>query len=244
MLRGAGHAGSTLGSISSIDRSPLSLTWARTAVAQKQTKIAFATAARVAILRNLLMYLPSIHQSEARSLPHAALSRLGGSVRLVLVLRRPAAPDRVVGARARIDEQVVHVARDVRIGSERGHDVLRGGVYVLAAVHHHLEEVGISDPLERVLEPGREARALRVGAMAHVALGVIAAEARVGVPVDGAVGRDLVGRRAVLVVIFAVLVLDRGRIARAVGGGRRGKNENGEEHPRPEDRSHGRSLQH
>ena len=46
-----------------------------------------------------------------------------------------------------------------------------------------------------------------------------AAKAREGVPVDGAVGADLVSRVAVLVGIFALLGADDRRIARAVGGG-------------------------
>src|SRR5581483_3001534 len=53
--------------------------------------------------------------------------------------------------------------------------------------------------------------------VADVAVGVIAAIAGIGVPIDRAVRLNLVGRVSLLIEIFAVLVLDRRWITGSVG---------------------------
>src|SRR5436305_5162779 len=50
-----------------------------------------------------------------------------------------------------------------------------------------------------------------------MAIGVIAPESGIGVPVDRPIALHLEGRRTSLVVILSILVLDRGGIAGAVG---------------------------
>src|SRR5450631_1594134 len=86
-----------------------------------------ATAARVFILI-LRSLFKSIGHRAARSstvsaFSHAGIFRLGVGVRLVFVLCGPHASDRVVGAGAEINVEIVHVAGDVWIIPEGRHDV-------------------------------------------------------------------------------------------------------------------------
>src|SRR5713226_7818726 len=148
----------------------------------------------------------------ARRIPtlmaHAA--RLGpcGGFGLFRMFLRSSAGDCLVGAGAHVDEDVVEIAHDVRIGAERRHHVLLRGGDVLAAVHHDVGEIRIAHGLERFLERRRVARAFRIRAVAGVAIGVVPAETRIGVPVDGSVLLDLVGRVTLGVVIFSIRHLD------------------------------------
>ena len=82
----------------------------------------------------------SIHSTlaETRVLP------LLGGLGLVFVLGRPHPTERIVGARAQINKDVVDHAHHVLIVAERGHDVLVGGVHVLAAAGDHAEEVAVA----------------------------------------------------------------------------------------------------
>jgi hypothetical protein len=49
--------------------------------------------------------------------------------------------------------------------------------------------------------------------MANVTFGVITTVARIGVPIDGSIRLNLVGRIAALIEIFAILLLDGGGVA-------------------------------
>src|SRR5215831_17932821 len=82
-----------------------------------------------------------------------------------------------LGAGADVDVDVVDVAHDVRVLAERRHHVFLRGRDVLAAAGDDAEELAIAEALERFLQCRREARSVGGGAMADVALGVIAAEA-------------------------------------------------------------------
>src|SRR5205085_4361962 len=84
-----------------------------------------------------------------RSFPsHAGVFRLGVGFRLVFLFSGTNAPDRVIGAGAQIDVEVVHVAGDVRIIAERRHHILLRRTDVLAAARHDAEEVAITHGLE------------------------------------------------------------------------------------------------
>ena len=62
-------------------------------------------------------------------------------------------------------------------------------------------------------------------------LGMVAAVAGIGIPIDGAIGTDLECRIAVLVHILAVLGFDRGWIAAAIGkSSLSGERRNGDHH--------------
>ena len=153
-------------------------------------------------------------------LAHAALTaratvlELGDRVRLAFVLGRSCARDCVIGAGSEIDENVVEITHDIAICAERRHDALLRRVDVLASVDHDIREVGVAERLQRFAEPRSIGRSFAVGAVAHVALRMVAAIARIGVPVHRPVALHLVGGIAVLVVVLAVFALDRRGIAR------------------------------
>src|SRR5262245_58166440 len=73
----------------------------------------------------------------------------------------------VIGARPQLDEYVLDVAHDVRIGTERRHDALLSGVYVLAPVDDNVREVGIVHRLQDVTERRGVTRSFAVGTMTH-----------------------------------------------------------------------------
>src|SRR3954468_24665805 len=96
-----------------------------------------ATAARVFILDLRSLFITIRRHDDARysadsAFSHAGIFRFRVGVRLVFVLRRPHASDRVIGAGAEVDVEVVHVAGDVWIIPERRHDVFLRRADVLA----------------------------------------------------------------------------------------------------------------
>src|SRR5215471_12952861 len=176
-------------------------------------------------------------------LPHAVAFALLRRFGLLRVLLWPAAGDNLVGTGADVHENVVEKTYHIRMSPERRHDVLLSRGDVLAAVHHDVGEIRIAHGLERALETGRIARALRVRPVAGVAIGVIPAKSRIRVPVDGSILLDLVGRIALGVGIFAVLLLDGRRVAGPVGPGEaRAEQERQEERPDERAPSHDRFL--
>src|SRR6516165_4170028 len=106
----------------------------------------------------------------------AAVFRLRRRLGLVFVLLRSSARDGVVGARPQIDEYILDVAHDVRIGAERRHDALLRRVDVLAPVDDNVGEIGIVHRLQDMAEPRGVTRSFAVGTMTDVAIRVIAAE--------------------------------------------------------------------
>ena len=84
------------------------------------------------------------HASAQPVLAEAAVFGLGSTaLGLVFVLLRSSARNGVIGARPQIDEYVVDVAHDIRIGAERRHDALLRRVDVLAPVDDNVGEVRI-----------------------------------------------------------------------------------------------------
>src|SRR5262245_14017754 len=106
----------------------------------------------------------------------AAVFRLGSGLGLVFMLLRSSPRNRVVGARPQIDEYVLDVAHDVRIGPERRHDAFLRRVDVLASVDDNVGEVGIVHRLQDMAERRSVTRSFAVGTMADVAIRVRAAE--------------------------------------------------------------------
>src|SRR5262245_46143153 len=106
----------------------------------------------------------------------AAVFRLGRRLGLVFVLLRSSARNGVVGARPQIDEYILYVAHDVRIGAERRHDAFLRRVDVLAPVDDDVREIGIVHRLQDMAEPRGVTRSFAVGTMTDVAIRVIAAE--------------------------------------------------------------------
>ena len=189
-----------------------------------------ATAARVFILNSCCAcqhHKTCRHPRCARSrLSHASHlipvqldSACGGGFGLVFMAGRPAAWNGIVGAGAQIDIDVVDVAHHIDVGGEGRHHLVIGGIDILAAVGDDADEVRIAERLEGFGQRRRIARALAIGAMADMAVRMIAAEAGEGVPVDGAVRADLVGRVAVLIQILAIVGGGDRRIARRFGAG-------------------------
>ena len=93
----------------------------------------------------------------------------------------------------------------LRIIAERRHLALLVGAHHFAAAGDHQHEVGVAHGLQRFHQAGRIGRALAIRPVTDMALGMIAAEAREGVPIDRAVAGDVVGRRAIGRLPFAVL---------------------------------------
>src|SRR5665213_420674 len=173
-----------------------------------------ATAARDFILNSPLRSATPQTLPSSATLAHSRLRSFdsctagfggGGGGRLVFVVGRTAAGDGIVGARAQVHIDVVEVAHHVDVGGERRHHLVVGGVDMLAPVGDDVGEVRIAQRLQRIRQRRRIARALAIGAMTDMAVRMVAAEAGEGVPVDGAVRTDLVGRSAVLIEIFAVV---------------------------------------
>src|SRR3954469_6990007 len=149
-----------------------------------------ATAARVFIpgstytLRYLANALRHFANGSCASFPpHAGIFRLGVGIRLVFLLGGTNAPDRVIGAGAQIDVDVVHVTGDVRVIAERRHHVLLRRVDVLAAAGDNPDEIGVSHGLDRFRQGRRVGRSHSVRSVADMAFGMVAAEAGIGVPV-------------------------------------------------------------
>src|SRR5689334_16319706 len=122
---------------------------------------------------------PGTRERSAR-LPETAVLGLGDRCGLVFMFLWPSARNGVIGTSPEIDKDVVEVTHDVRIGAERRHHALLRRVHVLAPVHHHVGEVGEVDRLQRIAQGGGVGRSFAVGAVAHMAIGVIAAKAGIG----------------------------------------------------------------
>src|SRR5215472_13561537 len=111
--------------------------------------------------------IPSAFESEA------AVFRLGSRLRLVFVLLRSCPRNSVIGARPQIDEYVLDVAHDVRIGAERWHHALLRRVDVLAPVDDNVGKVGIVHRLKGIAERGCVTRSFTVGTVTDMAIRVI-----------------------------------------------------------------------
>src|SRR5882724_1461628 len=146
-------------------------------------------------------------------LADAAFFGLGVGVGLRLALGWPLPAPCVVRACAQVDEKVVHVAGNVLVRAERRHHAFLRSADALASARDHAEEISVAQCLERILQRRRIGRAFAVRPMADMTFGVIAAVARVSVPVDRPIRLDLVGWIAVLIEVLAVFLLHRGRIA-------------------------------
>src|SRR5262245_24508952 len=120
--------------------------------------------------------VPAGARQRSALVSEAAVFRLGHRLGLVFVLLRSSARNSVIGARPQIDEYVLDVAHDVRIGTKRRHDALLRRVDVLAPVDNDVREVGIVHRLQDVTERRGVTRSFAVGTMTDMAIGVIAAE--------------------------------------------------------------------
>src|ERR1700761_8150501 len=104
-----------------------------------------ATAARVFISLLLLRSsAPKIVSFDTRATRFGLL----GGFRLVFVRRRTPTRNGIVGARAQIHVDIVDVAHDVHVARERGHHLVVGGIDVLAAVGHDIDEVAVAQRLQ------------------------------------------------------------------------------------------------
>src|SRR5262249_50021358 len=145
MLCGSAQTLSSLGSISSSDKSGPSATCASSF---PDSKAATAVQGTYKLSRNQPPLTELIIISSSSSLsrdaafplasgaPSALVSetagfRLGRRLGLLFVLLRSSARDGVIGARSQIDEYVIEIAHDVRIHAERRHDALLRRVDVL-----------------------------------------------------------------------------------------------------------------
>src|SRR5258705_8654258 len=173
-------------------------------------------------------------------LAKAGVLRLSECLGLRLALFRPRPSERLVGAGAQVNVDVIDVALDIRIGAECRHDVFLVRAYVLAPARDDAEEIAVAEPFERILQRRRVARSFAVGTVTNVALRVVAPIARVGVPVDGAIRLYLVSWASVLVEVLAVRGLDSGRISRSVGASRHAGNHRQPEGNRKKKASHER----
>jgi hypothetical protein len=129
----------------------------------------------------------------------------GGLCRLFL---RPAAADGVGRARPQINVDIVEIAHNILVRAESRHHILLRRVHLLAPVRHDIEKVRIGHRLDRVGEGRRIARAQPIGPVADMAIGVIPAVARECVPIDRAVGSDIISRITVGIRIFSIFVVD------------------------------------
>src|SRR5690242_20098772 len=89
---------------------------------------------------------------------HAGIFCVAIGLGLVFMLRGPHAAECVVGARAQIDVEVVHVAGNVRIVAKGRHDILLRGADILAAAGDDTHEIAVAQRLQRVLQRRRVAR--------------------------------------------------------------------------------------
>src|SRR5262245_19624265 len=139
----------------------------------------------------------------------AGLFLLFGGVGLVDPLGRASARQHAVGARLQVDVDVFEVAAHIGIVAERRHLALLVGGDHLAPGGDDQHELRIGHGLERLHQARRIGRALAVRPVTGVALGMVPAETREGVPIDRTVTGDVVGRAAVGGLPLAVLFLLR-----------------------------------
>src|SRR3954467_6819862 len=114
-----------------------------------------ATAARVFILIPTLAstrHDQFVVAADGSFPAHAGILRRGVGIRLVFLLGRTRTPDRVIGAGAQIDVEIVHVTGDVGIVAKRRHHVLLRRTYILAAACDHADEVAVTHGLDRLRE--------------------------------------------------------------------------------------------
>src|SRR5919198_3699511 len=161
--------------------------------------------------------VPRFARQRSILMSETTVFRLRNRLGLVFALLRPSAWNGVIGARAQIDEYLLHVAHDVRIGAERWHDALLRRVDVLAPVHHDVGELGIVLRLQITAECRGVTRSFAVGTVTDMAIRVIAAKPGIGGPIHRSVALHFERRIALFVVILSALVLDRGRITGAIG---------------------------
>src|SRR5215472_13178837 len=95
--------------------------------------------------------------------PEAAVFCLGRRLGFVFVLLRSPTRNGVIGACPQINEYVIEIAHDVRIDAERRHDALLRRVDVLAPVDDNIGKVGIVHRLQGIAERRGVTRSLAVG---------------------------------------------------------------------------------
>src|SRR5262249_22100694 len=187
MLCGSAQTLSTLGSTSSIDQSGRSTACASSFPDRNVAATAVHETSKLNRSHSPLVEffidrfsraLGCVGARRQRSalVSEAAVFRLGRRLGLVFVLLRSSARHGVVGARPQIDEYVLDVAHDVRIGAERRHDALLRRVDVLAPVHDNVGEIGIVHRLQDMAERRGVTRSFAVGTVTDMAIRVIAAE--------------------------------------------------------------------
>src|SRR5262249_49771255 len=193
MLCGSAQTLSTLGSTSSIDQSGRSTTCAssfpdRNAAATAVHETYKLNRSHLPLAKFVIgLFSSSLWRRRRAESPlgarqrsalvsEAAIFRLGRRLGLGFVLLRSSARNGVIGARPQIDEDVLDVAHDVRIGTERRHDALLRRVDVLAPVDDNVGEVGIVHRVQDMAQRRRVTRSFAVGTMTDVAIRVIAAE--------------------------------------------------------------------
>src|SRR6266545_3035476 len=162
MLFGSAQTRSTLGSTSSIDKSGRSTACANSfpdtnmaAIAVHDThKLSRSHAPFAKFVISSRRRVRNLARPRQRSIlmSETTVFRLGNRLGPVFALLRPSAWNCVISARPQIDEYLLHVAHDVRIGAERRHDALLRRVDVLAPVHHDIGEVGIVLRLQVIAE--------------------------------------------------------------------------------------------
>src|SRR6516164_1601135 len=192
MLFGSAQTLSTLGSTSSIDQSERSTACASSFPHRNVPAIAAAETyklnrSHLPLAELVIVPFSSNFGASARGPPlgarqrsalmsEAAVFRLGSALRFVFVLLRSPTRDGFIGACPQIDEYVIEIAHDVRIGAERWHDALLRRVDVLAPVDDNIGEVCIVHRLQGIAKRGRITRSFAVGTMTDMAIRVIAAE--------------------------------------------------------------------
>src|ERR1700722_843442 len=163
----------------------------------------------------------------------------GGFLRMFL---RPPATHRVIRPRSQVHEDIIKVTHHIRTGAERRHDVFLGAVHVLSAAGDDGKKIAVAQRSQGVSQSGGIGRAHAIRSMANMTVGMVAAKTGIRIPVDGAIGLNLVRRAALLVEILAVLLLDGSRISRTVRSGERRPTQSNDErgHRRAKERLHGK----
>src|SRR5262245_13076960 len=137
----------------------------------------------------------------------AGLLVLFRSRRLIGALHGASTREPALRSCLQVDEDVVDIAHDVGVIAQRRHNTLAGGADILASAGHDQQEIRVAHGLHGLDQRRCIGGALASGPVADVALGMIAPEARVGIPVDGAVRANVEGGCAVGSLPLAVLLL-------------------------------------
>src|SRR4051812_15846091 len=181
----------------------------------------------------------SVRATALAAAPETTILRLGGGLGFVVTLLRPAAGNRVIGPGAQINENVIKIAHHVAIGAERRHHALLRRADVLASVHDNAGVVRETHGLQRIAQRRAIGRSFTVRTVTDMAIRMIAAVAGIGEPIYRSVRLHFVGRIILLVVILAIFVLDRRRIARTVGEYEPGSGRTRGQHDSHHQSSHG-----